>query len=352
MNTNKYFKKYYSKLRAEAILKSVLCGLAVGFGANFVAALATWFAPFEGLWISVCVLFAVTLIASPIFYFARFRLSDIKNARRLDRLGLEERLITMVEFDDDTSYVAQAQREDAKRALETIEKSQIKFKISKGIVAAVACLAILGTGMTTVSALSDYGFMPGGDEIVDSIIEEQLTVYVKVSYVIQDGGIIEGDEEQIIPIGTAATTVTAVADEGYMFKEWSDGSTDPTRTDTGITEDVVYEAIFVEVDDSEGDGDGDGDGEGDQPQDAPPEQGESSDNESDSSMPPQDPNQESNSSMGGGKFEPNNQILDGESYYRELLEQYQAMADEWLSSDGTGLTEEMKEIIKKYLGIV
>jgi hypothetical protein len=172
MNTNKYFKKYYSKLRAEAILKSVLCGLAVGFGANFVAALATWFAPFEGLWISVGVLFAVTLIASPIFYFARFRLSDIKNARRLDRLGLEERLITMVEFDDDTSYVAQAQREDAKRALETIEKSQIKFKISKGIVAAVACLAILGTGMTTVSALSDYGFMPGGDEIVDSIIEE------------------------------------------------------------------------------------------------------------------------------------------------------------------------------------
>lgn len=350
MNTNKHFKQYNSKLTAEAILKSALCGLATGFAANFITALATWFAPIDGLSISLVVLFAVTLIATPIFYFARFRLSDMTSARRLDSLGLEERLITMVEYDNDDSVIARIQREDAKRVLGTVDKKQIKFKVSKSIVAVLICFAILGTGMTTVNALSELGLMPGGDEIIDSVIEDQLTVYVKVSYVAEDGGIIEGDEEQVVPLGTDAATVTAVADEGYMFKEWSDGSTDPTRTDRGINEDVVFTAVFIEVDDNDdGDGDGDGDGEGDEPSDAPSDSDESQNN---SSSSPSDPGDSSTGPMGGGSYEPNNQIIDGETYYRELLEQYQDQAGEWISEDGNGLTDEMKEIIKKYLGIV
>ena len=205
--------------------------------------------------------------------------------------------------------------------------------------------------MTTVNALSELGLMPGGDEIIDSIVEEQLTVYVKVSYVAEEGGIIEGDEEQIIPLGTDAATITAVADEGYMFKEWSDGSTDPTRTDRGINEDVVYTAVFIEVDDGDGDsdGDGDGDGEGDEPTDAP---SDSSQNQGNSSSGPSDPNSNSNGQMGGGAYDPNNQVIDGETYYRELLEQYQEKAGEWVTEDGNGLTEEMKKIILKYLGIL
>ena len=351
MNTNKYFTQYHSKLMTEGILKAFLCGLATGFAANFIAALATWFAPVNGLWISLGILVAVTLIATPIFYFARFRLNDVKNARRLDSLGLEERLVTMVEFEHDDSIIARLQREDAKRALGTVDRKQIKVNISKSIVAAVICFAILGAGMTTVNALSELGLMPGGDEIIDSIVEEQLTVYVKVSYVVEEGGIIEGDEEQIIPLGTDAATITAVADEGYMFKEWSDGSTDPTRTDRGINEDVVYTAVFIEVGDGDGDSDGDddGDGEGDEPTDAP---SDSSQNQGNSSSGPSDPNSNSNGQMGGGAYDPNNQVIDGETYYRELLEQYQEKAGEWVTEDGNGLTEEMKKIILKYLGIL
>ena len=144
MKENVLFQKQQPKLKQEAMLRSVLSGLAVGLGANFLVALITWFAPFNGLWISLAVLVAVTAIATPIFYKKRFSFDDTKSARRIDRLGLEERLITMVELDKDDSYIAKIQREDAKAALASITNDQIKIKISKAIVVAVTICAVLG----------------------------------------------------------------------------------------------------------------------------------------------------------------------------------------------------------------
>jgi len=343
-----YFETYQSKLNVEAIIKSALCGLAVGFGANFLASLVFWLIGFDVFWVAIALLFGVALIAAPIFYVKRFRPTDINNARRLDRLGLEERLITMVEYGQQDSEIARIQREDAKLALGKIDKDQLKMRISKSIVAAVVSLAILGTGMTTVNALSEFGVLPGGDEIIDSFVEEQTTVYVTITYEIEDGGMIEGDEEQVIVLGTDGSTVTAVADEGYMFKEWSDGYTNPTRTDVSVTESVIYVAIFTEVSDEEGEeGDGDGEGEGDEPGDAPSDQQE---NGSGSSSSNGEPNP--GATLGGGESKPNNQIVDGETFYREVLEYYQDLADGQMSSEDSGLSDAEIDLIKKYLGIV
>ena len=47
MQKEQYFKAQQPKLNLEAWLKSTLCGLAVGFGFNFLAATILWFAPIK-----------------------------------------------------------------------------------------------------------------------------------------------------------------------------------------------------------------------------------------------------------------------------------------------------------------
>ena len=348
---NKHFQKQQPKLRMEAWLRSTLCGLAVGFGANFLASAVLWLTSIDGLWLSIGVLVVATLVATPIFYYKRYRPTDVSAAKRIDRLGLEERLITMVEFQNEDSYIARIQREGAQTTLSAVDNKQLKIIISKAIAIAVSVCFVLGAGMTTINVLAEAGILKGGDELIDDFVEEQTTVYVTISYVIEEGGIIEGDEEQVIVISTDGTAVTAVADEGYMFKCWSDGYAYPTRTDEQVTEDVVYVAEFTEIEDGEGNGEGDGEGEGegdgDEASDAPGEEGQGEgDGNGENDGPP-------NESQGaGGQWKPNNGFIDGETNYRDVLDEYKDAADETVEDSDSELSEEEKELIKKYLGIV
>lgn len=343
-----YFETYQSKLKFEAMLKSALCGISCGFIAAFILGCVFWFTNVEMLWWLAVALVLAAIPASFAFYFLRFRPTDLSNARRLDSLGLEERMITMVEFDREDSYMAKAQRADAQAALSTVNKGELKLKISRGIWIALAICGVLSAGMTTVNLLSKYDIIDSFEEIV----EEQMTVYVTLAYEIEEGGSIEGgDEIQIIPVGTDGMMVTAVADEGYQFQEWSDGYKNPSRIDLGVQEDVTYYAIFAELGDEEGEGEGDGEGEGeggDQAGDQPGEDDGQGEGDSEApSEPSDDPNPGS-----GGKAQPNNQVIDGKTFYREVIEYYQGLADEQIESGESGLTDEEIELIKKYLGIV
>lgn len=344
MNINKHFEKYYSKLRLEAIFKSALCGISVGFSANLLAAIITFFLPVNGLWISLGVFAGVSVACAFLFYFKKYRPNDEKNARRIDRLGLEERLITMVELDGDNSYIAKAQREDAKTVLATVAKSSIRFLIPKAIVVPSICLAVCAGGMTTVNALADNGIIKGGDEIIEEMIDEKNTEYVAITYSVQndEGGVIEGDEAQVVIKGTDATPVTAVADEGFMFQQWSDGNTNPTRFDKAVNEELEIFAVFVEVEEpDEGEG---GDGGGDEP-------GEPSDKEGNqggggTNGPPKD------NLMGGGAPKPDGSdyVNDGNTDYHGELDGAKENASGRGESEGWGEGE--GSIVDEYMGIL
>ena len=342
MNNN-FFSTQMSKLRLEALVRSLLSGLAVGFGVSFALALVFWFGAIGNFWILLGVLAFVTVVAGMLFYFCRFIPTDVRSARRLDSLGLYERMVTMVEYQNDDSYMAHVQREDAKKKLASIDKSQIKIKISKAILVSSVVFAILGTSMITVNALSDYDIIPNGNELINSLMKEATKVYYSVTYVAEEGGIIEGDEDQLVEGGTDAETVTAVADEGYAFTRWSDGLTTPTRTDTAVSADATYYAEFEKVEDP---GDGEDEGDGDEPTDAPPQDGDGEQQPGESG----DPNPDA--VEGGGKYQPNNQIIDGVTFYRDIIKLYQETANERIIDENSTLTDAEKEIIKKYLGIV
>ena len=361
MENKQHFKKHLTKLKLEAFLKSLLSGLAVGFIANFISAFVTWFTPFNGLWLSLGILAGVTVAATAFFYFRIFYPSVMANARRLDKLGLEERLVTMIEYENDDSFMARAQREDAKAALENVESKNIKLRVAKKIWLTLLVCAVLGSAMTTVSTLSEQGILPGGDDILNNIIPEEPEVFVAVTYDVEEGGSIEGEADQLILLGEDAAPVVAVPDDGYAFVQWSDGSTKPYRTDKELEADMEVFAIFEQASDEGNGGDGEGDGEGEGNGDGQGEgegngngngQGEGEGNGNGNGDGSGQGDGDGHGNTGGGKYEHSNQIINGETYYREVLDEYRDQLEEYLENNRDKLTEDEIAVIEKYLGIV
>ncbi|WP_167468597.1 InlB B-repeat-containing protein [Idiomarina ramblicola] len=65
-----------------------------------------------------------------------------------------------------------------------------------------------------------------------------------LSYTAGAGGSISGDASQTVEEGTDGVEVTAVADTGYSFADWSDGVTTAARQDSNITADLSVTAGF------------------------------------------------------------------------------------------------------------
>lgn len=348
MNPKQYFEKYYAKFRLEAILRSLVHGLQVGFVAAFVVALVTWFTPINGMWIALAALVAVTIVATMLFYAKKYYPTVKANARRLDSMGLEERLITMVEYAADESYIAQRQRQDAQQALETVEKDQIKIKIRKKNMVGMVVCGVVCAAMVTVTALSAVGLFPRGDELLEELLPETPEDFIAVTYLVEDGGYIEGVMDQLILPGHNADPVLAVAEDGYVFVGWDDGNPNPSRTDYGVTQELTLTAIFAPMD-GEGDSGDDGDsGEegGDEPGDGGGDQDGDSPSNSDSAS---DSDQVGE---GSGKYYEWNHIIDGEKYYREFLEEYKERLIEQLEKYGDQLTDEERAIIEAYINLV
>ncbi|MGG1556528.1 InlB B-repeat-containing protein, partial [Paenibacillus ferrarius] len=58
-----------------------------------------------------------------------------------------------------------------------------------------------------------------------------------LTYTAGANGTITGSSPQTVGYSLSGTAVTAEPNAGYHFVNWSDGSTDATRTDTNVTAD-------------------------------------------------------------------------------------------------------------------
>ena len=341
MNVKQQFEKHFLKLRSEAWLRALLAGLVVGFAVGFVVATLTWFTDMNGLWAPILAILLTTGIAAPIFYAKKYCPTAERSARRIDRLGLEERLITMVEYANDESCMANVQRQDAKQKLAELETSEIKFQMPKKTLIALCISGVFGLGMSAVTALAALGLLPSGMQLWEDITPDEPIIYVSVTYEVGEGGYIDGEADQLIPMGSSTSMVVAVADEGFEFQGWDDDYANPDRADSGVTEDVVYVAIFQPL---EGEPSEDGDPSEEEDQEQPQDQQQS--NES------QTPEDSDSPQMNTGKYEEANQIIDGQIYYREVLEEYRNLLVERLESEGSSLTDEERAIIEAYLDVV
>ena len=343
----KLFDKYYSRLVWEGAIKALICGLVIAFSAMIVAATITWITAYNGaLWVTLVSGIATLTISAPILFFVLFRPTTEGIAKRLDGLGLEERLITMLELEKDESYIAMRQREDAKAKLNAVGVKQVKLGVSKTLIVVVAVLFGLAVSLTTVSALTAKSVIP---PVIDRG-DQEAPVYFSVNYVVlgykgneeyveDEGGIIMGEFDQVVEAGQSTTTVMAVADDGWFFLGWlEDGSPDPSRADANIEEDMTFTAVFIlgqENDDEAQSGDGDGEP-GDDPQE--------SDQQQSSSGPSETPDEPG---KGSGSYTDNDKIKDGETNYKDLFDEYYRQAMEILASGGE-IPDELREMLERY----
>jgi len=118
-----------------------------------------------------------------------------------------------------------------------------------------------GADGSAVTAVADpgYHFVNWSDGLtVNPRIDSSVTADINVtanfeidtftlSYTAGPNGSISGPSSQVVEHGADGAAVTALADSGYHFVNWSDGSTDNPRTDTGVMGNVAVTANF-EVD--------------------------------------------------------------------------------------------------------
>ncbi len=74
---------------------------------------------------------------------------------------------------------------------------------------------------------------------------ENPTTYI-LNYSAGTGGTLTGETSQTVNAGANATAVTAVADAGYRFLSWSDGSTSALRQDQTIQTNIIVRANFAQ----------------------------------------------------------------------------------------------------------
>lgn len=365
MDDTKLFEKYRSRLVKEGIIKSLMAGFIAGFVTDFIVALVCWLCNYKyGLWLGLGLGCGVGAAIGVLLYFLKFRPDDKDVARRVDALGLEERMITMLELENDGSYIALRQREDARIHAKQMNRNSLKLRVSALLIALVPVAFVPAVSMSTVSQLYALGVIPGGGDIMDG------EAYIEISYVIEEGGEIDGESDQILLKGEDAEPIIAVAEDGWAFVGWDDGINTPYREDKNLTENTVFTAIFMQISDDgdpstggedgdfdadggdeeapdapngdPGEADGDGDGSGGKPSDG---EGTGSDGMKG------DDNQGGNGQGdgGGGRYQESNNIIDGNEYYRDHLDDYKSFVEEYLANN-PDLTEEEREFIEKYFG--
>lgn len=303
MDYSQLYDKYYSRMSVEGWIKSAIFALIVGFAANGIIALVTWIVGFDmGLWIALGGLVVVTVAVTPVFYFRFFRPTEKKVAKRLDSLGLDERIITMLELQGDTSEIAALQRADAVGMVEASDKDEkkkgkfVRFKLPVAVVVAVACLGVFGIAFSVVTGLSGYGVIGSGKEVIGNAFTEPATYSVtygiygvkenkddntesdvvekeKLAAMIAHAlaaGNTDKDNEQETPAyvtfgkvnqnvkaGESSDEILYTAKDYYYFVKWLDGFGNeygykdgytPSRHEDNVNYDIKLEACFEKVD--------------------------------------------------------------------------------------------------------
>lgn len=391
MDYNQLYSKYYSRMSKEGWIKSLFCALAIGFAVNGIIALVTWLAGFDaGIWIALGGLVVATAAAMPVFYSLFFCPNEKSVAKRLDSLGLDERIITMQELQGDTSEIACLQRADASDKVEQTERAAqkngkvVKMKITIAPIIAVACAGVFGLSFSIVTALSGYGGIPSGKYVLNGAFFNSKTYSVKygifgeeeknddaevkkaadkkramswAAYALasltseeEDKGpaghitkdVAGGATNQKVKEGGSSEQIYYTANDYYYFVRWldnfgnkygcEDGYT-PTRYEENVKSDIELKIQFEKVEECKTDGKlarkfADGEGEG--------------------SFGP-----------GGGQKDPGNQdyelnrydyIIDGLTKYMTDYDMYYDLAMKYLSSDPESISAEERAMIETYFG--
>lgn len=387
------FKK---KAKKQNIIKAGLCSVAISLLFTIPFLIAFWIMDYKYKFIICAGIFIVGIsVLFPVLYFKKFKYTEIQLAKRIDDLGLEERVLTMIELKDNDSFIAKKQKEDTLNVLKTVEVNDLKGKYKKQ-----SFLSIFSTALASLVIALSLMF-PNIKEIIIAHGEPKYTIEVSaegLGFVIdyskyenqslinavskkhEQDRIDKINNKEIVELKQFPTAfsnrisvnyrcfedidATMVLDganfedisykiksdethilmalpyKGYVFIGWSDGCVSPFREIDDYSSDLI--ALFDEVS-SVGENMPD-------KQEEPGDKDGSADSESDGIGPEGNGTGKTNNddSWGdGAKGSPANQVINGETYYGDIFNQSYQEAVERIKND-TNLTDAQKKAITDY----
>ena len=326
IDIRKYLNKFNSKLIAEGVLRSVLVAGTAAFTAMIITAIALLIASVNMIWISPIVGVVVWVLCTIVAYFATYKPTMTSMAERIDLLGLEERVITMLELENNDSYIAKRQREDAIREIEKVNSSKIKIVLSKGIVICTSVLLLISVCLITVSGL----YLNGTIKVPPPIIENEKNLYMDISYNASKGGVVIGKVNQSITRGGETEQVEAIAAEGFIFIKWTDDNLSNKRSESNVIVAMDIVALFMNLEDGSISIDKDNI-EDEKPENPPPAIG--------------------GQPGSGGQYENFDQVIDGTIDYKDVLEEFYQKYKKDIE-EGRYVSEEARRIIELYFGAI
>ena len=387
------FKK---KAKKQNIIKAGLCSVAISLLFTIPFLIAFWIMDYKYKFIICAGIFIVGIsVLFPVLYFKKFKYTEIQLAKRIDDLGLEERVLTMIELKDNNSFIAKKQKEDTLNVLKTVEVNDLKGKYRKqsflsifstALASLVIALSLMfpnikeiiiahGEPKYTIEVSAEgFGFVIDyskyeNQSLINAVSKKQeqdqidkinnkeivelkqfptaFSNRISVNYrcfedidatMVLDGANFEDISYRIKSDETHI--LMALPYKGYVFVGWSDGCVSPFREIDNYSTDLI--ALFDEVS-SVGENMPD-------KQEEPGDKDGSADSESDGIGPEGDGTGKTNNddSWGdGAKGSPANQVINGETYYGDIFNQSYQEAVERIKND-TNLTDAQKKAITDY----
>lgn len=325
MNMKKNFNELYKEYLKSIIFKSLVFATLFSCTVLAIMSFAFWYNDVKQYWIALIVFAVLELVLFSVMFFI-LRPTEKKFAKKLDSLGLKERVVTMYQYQNDDSLMARIQRGNAVEYINKINKKLVRLATPVFIVVLFAIAIISGATTTTMAALASNDYIPGGPQTFKRL-EEVFgdKVEYEVTFDVIGDGFIDGDIIQIVYEGEDCTAVVAIPEDGWMFAGWhytndkmilqsqklfgwGDDDTDAYHVETKVTKNLTVYAEFVEIPDYNGD-DQNGNNKPGKPGESPLPQkpGE------EKPKPSQQPGDGDGASA--GRDEANNQVFDGNTFY-------------------------------------
>lgn len=147
----KALRPFRGKLMLEAVAHAAAHGIAIGMAAVLALSLASRLIPREARFAQYLRLFTMVSAVAGCARYAFFLHPTMKRAAaRVDRVGLEERISTMVAFCGDPSFICEAQRKDALEKLSRVRPKQLALSFPKRACFLCLVMAALVFGVSFV----------------------------------------------------------------------------------------------------------------------------------------------------------------------------------------------------------
>lgn len=161
MSIKDALKPFKKRLMAEAWIRSAVLGGMIAACVAIVLGCVHMILPWLITEISILLIFTgVFVLGTGLLFLIFYRPKKIDTARRLDALGLSERVETMLEYEESTAPAARLQREETIDRLRGIKKKDLRFKISKTLSVLCAVFLVCATALLFLPDINAFSRHP------------------------------------------------------------------------------------------------------------------------------------------------------------------------------------------------